>query len=111
MAQSYHSSCGETDIMAAFEAVVGGSNPSGSTMFGEHCAGITSLCYIQKVRKSGYCLVVGRVLAKDEAGVRFPLSAQNLKDSKGVESINVEKKGAVGFLWIILWKCALRTRP
>ena len=80
------SSCGEMDIIAAFEAVVGGSNPSGSTKNStcEH-----KLIYYSRAR--GYCLMVGRVLAKDEVGVRFSLSAQQiLKDSEGVDNESVE---------------------
>ena len=105
-------SCGEMDIIAAFEAVVGGSSPSGSTKDTNICpaADFVLLCWAQRcpaiagpragvasefadeqtllvttntscaifknVLISGYGLVVERVLAKDEIGVRFSVSAQ-----------------------------------
>ncbi len=69
------------DIIPAFEAVVGGSNPSGSTkklVSVEACA-----IFIVVVKSRGHCLMVGRVLAKDEVGVRFSLTAQSLEYSLG----------------------------
>ena len=67
------------DIIAAFEAVVGGSNPSESTKkrnLTETPSEFIKMLYTVSVDVSGYCLMVGRVLAKDEVGVRFSLSAQ-----------------------------------
>ena len=57
-------------------------------------------------QKSGYCLVVGRVLAKDEAGVRFSLSAPVFKDKNGVDKKYVEGQGITSFLWISLGRSA-----
>lgn len=60
----------EMDIIPVFGTVVGGSNPSGCTRFGNS----QFLDIISK--QCGYGLVVECVLAKDETGVRFSLPAQ-----------------------------------
>lgn len=52
---------GEMDITTVFGTVILGSNPGGCTAKGV----------------SGYSLVVERILAKDESGVRFSLPAQH----------------------------------
>ena len=96
---------GETDITAVFGTAIPGSNPGGSTDVATCTAstiwrkqvvycGSFNLLYNQPVPacalfggpcpvegelqrgEGGYGLVVERVLAKDEIGVRFPVSAQ-----------------------------------
>lgn len=62
---------GEMDITTGFEPVIGGSNPSESTK-------VKVYDIVFSVRVSGYGLVVEHVLAKDETGVRFSLSAQRV---------------------------------
>ena len=57
------------DITAVFGTVVPGSNPGEGTR--------NSQWHHVIMRKRGYGLVVERVLAKDEIGVRFPVTAQN----------------------------------
>lgn len=59
---------GEMDITTDFGSVILGSNPGRGTgnKNGQHVI----------MLRGGYGLVVERVLAKDEAGVRFSLSAQ-----------------------------------
>jgi hypothetical protein len=57
------------DITTGFEPVIGGSSPSEST------SAQVNFCVIVFLLPRGYRLVVGRVLAKDEVGVRFSLSA------------------------------------
>jgi hypothetical protein len=60
------------DITADFGSAVPGSSPGGGTRI------FRELCY--DALRSGYGLVVKRVLAKDESGVRFSLSApKNIK--------------------------------
>lgn len=72
---------GETDITTVFGTVIGGSNPSGRTDFWIFYLKedilipqfLTSTVHYGSL--CGYRLVVGRVLAKDEVGVRFSLPA------------------------------------
>jgi hypothetical protein len=72
---------GEMDITAVFGTVIGGSSPSGRTEICRIC--ILIIGYLLKLRYTssksivscGYGLMVGRVLAKDEVGVRFSLPA------------------------------------
>lgn len=82
--------CSETDLTTDFESVIPGSTPGGGTKErSEFCVGRG--CFQRKTicdhksgngnracyhgTRSGYGLVVERVLAKDEAGFRLPLSA------------------------------------
>ena len=60
------------DITAGFEPAVPGSSPGGSTKR-KVCAIVFNVC--------GYGLVVEHILAKDETGVRFSLSAQRFSQS------------------------------
>jgi hypothetical protein len=62
------------DITADFGSAIPGSSPGRGTRI------VGRLCY--DAFRSGYGLVVKRVLAKDESGVRFSLSAQNKKNIK-----------------------------
>lgn len=61
------------DIIAAFEAVVGGSSPSERTRINFELW--PHVLYLSVLGSRGHCLMVGRVLAKDEVGVRFSLTA------------------------------------
>ena len=59
------------DITAGFEPAVPGSSPGGSTK---------EKVYAIVFNVRGYGLVVEHVLAKDETGVRFSLSAQRVSN-------------------------------
>ena len=68
------------DITTDFGSVILGSNPGRGTL--EMKMGGVLLC-----PEGGYGLVVERVLAKDEAGVRFSLSAQEECTTLGILGI------------------------
>lgn len=74
------------DITTDFGSVILGSNPGRGTgnKNGQHVI----------MLRGGYGLVVERVLAKDETGVRFSLSAQKSKVDKGVNNVD---KGQMTF--------------
>ena len=63
------------DITADFGSAILGSNPGRGT-------GILNKQHVMMLL-CGYGLVVARVLAKDETGVRFSLSALKLKNKSG----------------------------